>query len=155
MCVLETIIGLNNEIFSPGMAEMQRVWIVLLSDLLLVCVYDPDEQIYLIIEEVIQLNNCTLTYEAISPDGTPDLTWIVNVADQAEFGPRRYKFEADTAELSAMWKCCLSRQIDLSKQGQTKVDHFSSVSGGDCTSGYSGRQKNRKIIFCCSMGLRP
>ena len=139
------------------MAEMQRVWIVLLSDLLLVCVYDPDEQIYLIIEEVIQLNNCTLTYEAISPDGTPDLTWIVNVADQAEFGPRRYKFEADTAELSAMWKCCLSRQIDLSKQGQTKVDHFSSVSGdfGDCTSGRFQKSKNHFLLGSKLEDLRP
>lgn len=110
-----------------GLAELQRVWIVLLTDLLLVCVYDPDEQIYLIIEEVIQLRDCTLTYEAMTPDGTPDMTWLLQVNDQAEFGARRYMFEADTAELSAMWKCCLSRQIDLAKQAKLEQAGFSSV----------------------------
>ena len=100
---------------------------MLLTDLLLVCVYDPDEQIYLIIEEVIQLRDCTLTYEAMTPDGTPDMTWLLQVNDQAEFGARRYMFEADTAELSAMWKCCLSRQIDLSKQAKLEQAGFSSV----------------------------
>ena len=110
------------------MADLQRVWVVLLSDLLLICVYDPDEEVYVVIEEVVQLRDCSLSYEAIRPDGTPDLTWMVNVADQKDFGPRRYTFEADTAELAAMWKCCLSRQIDLTKQNKTKPASFSSVS---------------------------
>ena len=77
--------------------------------------YDPIEQHYIIIEDVINLRDSILKYEAIKPDGTPDLSWTLNVHDQAGFGIRRYTFEGDSAELAAMWKCCLSRQIDLNR----------------------------------------
>ena len=98
------------------MREPQRVWIILMSDIMLVTEFDQIEQHYIIIEEIIKLSDCSIKYEAISPDGSPDLKWNIQVNDQKGFGSRRYTFEADTAELAAMWKCCLSRQIDLSKQ---------------------------------------
>ena len=86
-----------------------------MSDIMLMTEYDPVEQQYVIIEDVINLRDSILKYEAIKPDGTPDLSWTLNVHDQAGFGIRRYTFEGDSAELAAMWKCCLSRQIDLNR----------------------------------------
>ena len=98
-----------------GIPDKQRVWIILMSDIMLMTEYDPIEQQYIIIEDVINLRDSILKYEAIKPDGTPDLSWTLNVHDQAGFGIRRYTFEGDSAELAAMWKCCLSRQIDLNR----------------------------------------
>ena len=76
----------------------------------------------IIIEDVINLRDSILKYEAIKPDGTPDLSWTLNVNDQAGFGMRRYTFEGDSAELAAMWKCCISRQIDLNRSKNTDSD---------------------------------
>ena len=106
-----------------GIPDKQRVWIILMSDIMLMTEYDPIEQHYIIIEDVINLRDSILKYEAIKPDGTPDLSWTLNVHDQAGFGMRRYTFEGDSAELAAMWKCCLSRQIDLNR---SKTDGDSS-----------------------------
>ena len=98
--------------YNSGLPQPQRVWVILLSDIILITEYDPMDQNYVVIEEPIRLRQSLLDYEAIAADGSPDLTWKLTVRDQSGFGDRKYLFQADTAELAAMWKCSISRQID-------------------------------------------
>ena len=108
-----------------GMAQPQRVWIILLTDMMIITEYDSVEQRYVIIEEPVRLRQVTLDYEAFSPDGTPDLTWKITIVEGQGFGPRKYTFKADTAELAAMWKCSISKQIDLARRCPAETNEVS------------------------------
>lgn len=108
-----------------GVAQPQRVWIILLTDMMIITEYDSMEKRYVIIEEPIRLRQVTLDYEAFGPDGTPDLTWKISIDEEQGFGPRKYTFKADTAELAAMWKCSISRQIDLARRSQVETNDVS------------------------------
>lgn len=108
-----------------GMSQPQRVWIILLTDMMIITEYDSVEQRYVIIEEPVPLRHVTLDYEAFSADGTPDLTWKISVMEGKGFGPRKYAFKADTAELAAMWKCSISRQIDLARRCPAETNDVS------------------------------
>ena len=106
--------------FSLGLPQPQRAWVILLSDIILITEYDPMDQNYVVIEEPIRLRHCKLDYEAISADGSPDQSWKISVDDAQGFGVRKYLFKADTAELAAMWKCSVNRQIDVCKIPKAK-----------------------------------
>ena len=101
---------------------------------MLITEYDQVEQSYIVIEDILFLSDCRLKYEAISADGSPDLRWHISSNDstynsgtEAYGGVRRYTFEADSVELAAMWKCCLSRQIDQCKEDRRQSEHMVSI----------------------------
>jgi hypothetical protein len=85
-------------------------------------------QNYVVIEEPLPLRHCVLDYDAFAPDGSPDSTWKISVEDAQGFGSRKYIFKGDTVELSAMWKCCLNRQINVCRAANAKLHQGSSVS---------------------------
>ena len=119
-----------------------------MSDCILMTEYDQIEQQYVIIEDIIYLRDSVLKYEAIKPDGTPDLSWTLNVHDQPGFGMRRYTFEGDSAELAAMWKCCLSRQIDLNRSKTADSTPKQSNQPADIESvSFSTNERRAFILF--------
>ena len=97
------------------------------------------DQNYVVIEEPIRLRHCKLDYEAISPDGSPDQTWKLSVDDAQGFGVRKYLFKADTAELAAMWKCSVNRQIDVSRVQKPKNSSNESTPNEVCKKKSTGR----------------
>ena len=115
-------LNLHSLIFNrSGLPQPQRVWVILLSDIILITEYDPMDQNYVVIEEPIRLRHSVLDYEAIAADGSPDQIWKISVDDAAGFGGRKYLFKADTAELAAMWKCSINRQIDHCRIAKVKA----------------------------------
>lgn len=111
-----------------GLPQPQRVWVILLTDLLLITEYDPVDQNYVVIEEPVILRHCTLDYDCLAADGSPDLTWKLSVDDCAGFGSRKYLFEGESCELGAMWKCSINRQIDLAKRVKPGQENLEQVS---------------------------